>query len=173
MNDRVKATAALMALAGWILLVVATASAFSVGASLWLSLSHASLVDSVRTLPWRNAGWALLAGGTWLVLRKLRLRIEARISAEPRRSDEEAMAERVRNGRIYQWFLIVVTSAIVLSALGFHRTLGSSREGFNEILLGLLSVQALVTAGTFAFFAYGVDIRRLFARGTTSERRKE
>ncbi|MDD4932242.1 MAG: hypothetical protein PHO89_02095 [Methylacidiphilaceae bacterium] len=167
MNNGAKATAALMALAGWVLLVVATASVFSVGASLWLLLGHAPLADVARALPWRNAAWALAAGAAWLILRKRRLRLEQRISAEPDRRNPEATAERLRSGRIYQWFLIAVTSVIVLAAWTLHRVLAANREQFNEILLWLLAAQVFLTAGTFAFFAYGVDLRRLFDRRTS------
>ncbi|QSR85273.1 hypothetical protein [Methylacidimicrobium sp. B4] len=170
MNNGAKAAAALLALAGWVVLVVATASAFSVGASLWLSLPHASLADTLQTLPWQNAVWALAAAGAWLGLRKLRLRLEARISAEPEPRSLEAREERLRSGRIYQWFLIVVTSVIVLTAWSLHGALAASRERFNEILLWLFAAQALLTAGTFAFFAYGVDIRQLFRRRTGPSR---
>ncbi len=170
MNNDAKAVAALLVLSGWVLLIVATASAFSVGASLWLTLPHASLADALRTLPWRDALWALLAGGAWLGLRKLRLRIEARISAEPERRNPEAMEARLRSGRIYQWFLIIVTSVIVLTAWSLNGALAASREQFNTALLWLLGAQALLTAGTFAFFAYGVDIRQLLRRRTSQGR---
>ncbi|WP_155996711.1 hypothetical protein [Verrucomicrobium sp. 3C] len=169
-NQGEKAVAALLALAGWVLLVVATASAFSVGATLWLMLGHVPLAEVARGLPWRNAAWAFAAGGAWFGLHKLRLRLEERISAEPEQPNPNAMEERVRIGRIYQWFLIAVTTTIVLTAWTLHGVLASSPERFNEILLWLLAVQALLTAGTFAFFAYGVDIRRLFGRGTSRRR---
>lgn len=164
MNNGAKAAAALVTVLGWIVLVVATASAFSVGASLWLSFGHLSWTEAVRGLPWRKAAWALAAGGAWLGLRGLRRRIEARIPAQPEPRSPEAAAQRMQNGRIYQWFLIAVTSVIVVTAWGLHSLLPLSRDRFNEVLLWLFGAQLLLTAGTFAFFAYGVDIRRLFGR---------
>ncbi|VVM04500.1 hypothetical protein [Methylacidimicrobium tartarophylax] len=164
MNNGARAAAALMALAGWVLLSAATVGIFSVGASLWLLLGHAGLADVVRALPWRNGAWALAAGAAWLFLRKQRLRVEKRISAEQETWNREATVERMRNGRIYQWFLIAVTCAIVLTAWSLHDLLASHREQFNEILLWLLGAQVFLTLGTFAFFTYGVDIRRPFGR---------
>lgn len=167
MNNGTKAIAALTTLAGWGVLVVATASAFSFGAALWLTLRHASLSDAMGILPWRDAALALLSSTAWFGLRRFRSRLEARISAEePGPLDQEALAERVRSGRVYQWFLALFTVAVVLTALALHSVLGSSRERFNEILLWLIALQVIVTLSAFAFFSYGVDIRRLFQRDT-------
>lgn len=171
MSNGVKAAAALMALGGWILLVIATASAFPFGASLWLSLGHAPLDALPQILPWRNAVWALAAGAGWLLLRKLRSRLEERLSAEAQRPSPEAIERRLRSGRLYQWFLIAVTSTMVLAAWIFHNALGYEQERFNQILLWLLGIQGFLTAGTIAFFAYGVDISGFFGRGTGRRRR--
>ncbi len=171
MNNGAKAAAALVTLAGWALLVAATVSAFSIGASLWLSLGHLALADAVRALPWRNGAWALGTSAAWFGLRLLRRRIEARISAEPEPSNPAAVAERMRNGRVYQWFLIAVTSTIVVTAWSLHRV-PFPRERFNEILLWLFATQLLLTAGAFAFFAYGVDIRQLFGRRRERSRKE-
>ncbi len=164
MNNGARAAAALMALAGWVLLSAATVGIFSVGASFWLLVGHGASTDALRALPWRNAAWALAAGAAWLFLRKQRLRVEKKISAEQETWNREATVERVRNGRIYQWFLIAVTCAIVLTAWSLHDLLASHREQFNEILLWLLGAQVFLTLGIFAFFTYGVDIRRPFGR---------